>query len=76
MFARRKEKKLWNQKEYKQCRYCFFSAPGSHPEQVNCRFRGEKDALDKCHRFRYDATKRKPRTAPVLPKYSAEDFEI
>ena len=76
MFGRNKEKKLWNHKEYTQCRYCFFSTPGGHPAQVLCQFRGAKNELDKCRRFRYDPTKRKPRVAPDLPKFDAEDFQL
>lgn len=68
---------LFRKKIERACAYCVHSA-NMDGEQYLCAKCGIRRADDKCHRFRYDPTKRIPAKAkPVdFSKYDADDFSL
>ena len=59
-----------------KCEYCAYGRLAPDGETVLCPKKGVVSREDKCRRFQYDILKRKPRKAPALSSYSAEDFEL
>lgn len=59
-----------------KCEYCVHGRLSPDGETVLCPKKGVMRREDSCRRYQYDILKRKPRKAPELPSFSAEDFEL
>lgn len=59
-----------------KCEYCVHGRLAADEETVLCPKKGIMRLDDACRRFQYDILKRKPRKAPELSGYSAEDFAL
>lgn len=66
----RKKKAVFGGDIPQDCSYCRFN---SGEDELICPIRPRKG---KCRKYEYDPTKRRPKTAPLLQKYSEDDFSL
>lgn len=69
-------RKLFNKHISKKCDVCRFGFLSEDKKSVLCKKHGIMQRDDKCHSFKYDATKREPEVLPELMKFSKDDFII
>lgn len=68
-----KQKKLFGENVPPRCEYCRFSEKNIDGRAV-CQYSAA--ANEACKKYEYDPLKREPRSAPVLPRFSADDFKL
>ena len=59
-----------------KCGYCIFGRLAPDEKSVLCEKKGILDKDDSCKKFNYDPLKRIPQKAPVMQKFTKEDFEL
>ncbi len=67
------KKKLFGNNITPKCEYCSFSAKNNDGILV-CQYGTAVDTT--CKKYEYDPLKREPKSAPSLPKFSADDFKL
>ena len=72
MFPHRK--KLFGERIPPRCEYCRFAAK-SNGGNLTCPY-GAAAIDNTCKRYEYDPLRREPKSAPTLPKFTADDFKL
>ncbi len=67
------KKKLFGNNIEPRCEYCRFYAKNNDGKS-GCAYGTVSE--DTCKKYEYDPLKREPRTAPALPKFTADDFTL
>ena len=70
----KKKDKLFGSTVEKSCDYCRYNY-ADDDYAVICKYDNGKGA-EKCKKYEYDPTKRKPKKEPKLKEYKPEDFEL
>ena len=67
-------KKLFGNNIAPRCEYCQFASKDNDGNFV-CQH-GTLSVDTPCKRYVYDPLKREPKSAPTLPKFTADDFKL
>ncbi len=68
------QKKLFGNNIPPRCEYCRFYEKNIDGNSA-CPY-GTVSADSTCRRYEYDPLKREPKSAPTLPKFTADDFKL
>ncbi len=68
--------KLFGKNIAPACAYCAKGAPSQDNRTIICERYGFTQPSYQCSKFIYDPLKRVPRRAPLIRRFSSEDFEL